>query len=66
MPVVIPFALFHEPLRAMRVSNAIALVMLFLVGYYLAKYAALRPIRTGIAMVILGSILVSLTIALGG
>jgi VIT1/CCC1 family predicted Fe2+/Mn2+ transporter len=65
-PVVIPFALFHEPLRAMRFSNAIALILLFLVGYYLAKYANLRPIRTGIAMVILGSILVSLTIALGG
>lgn len=65
-PVVIPFAIFHEPLRAMRFSNAIALVLLFFVGYALAKYAALRPIRTGIAMVILGSILVSLTIALGG
>ena len=65
-PVVVPFAIFHEPLRAMRFSNAIALIMLFLVGYYLAKYAALRPIRTGLAMVLLGSILVSLTIALGG
>ena len=65
-PVVVPFIVFREPIRAMRFSNGIALALLFLVGYYLGKFAALRAVRTGLAMVVLGSILVSLTIALGG
>ena len=54
--------LFH----ALRASNAIALVMLFLCGYWLGRYAGHRPWRMGFAMVVVGSVLVALTIALGG
>jgi VIT1/CCC1 family predicted Fe2+/Mn2+ transporter len=65
-PVVIPFIFMHHGLRALRISNAIALVMLFLCGYWLGRCAGHRPWRMGFAMVIVGSVLVAVTIALGG
>jgi VIT1/CCC1 family predicted Fe2+/Mn2+ transporter len=65
-PVAIPF-LFMNPLaRAMRVSNAIAIVLLFLCGYAFGRIAGYRRWLTGLAMVALGSALVAITIALGG
>ena len=65
-PVVIPFIFMHTPLRALRISNAIAIVMLFLCGYRLGHYGGHRPWRMGFAMVVVGSVLVAITIALGG
>lgn len=65
-PVVIPFVFMKNALEALRVSNAIALVMLFLAGYSLGHYAQHRPLRMGLSMMLLGSALVALTIALGG
>jgi hypothetical protein len=50
----------------MRVSNAIAVVLLFLAGYTFGRCAEYRPLPTGLAMVALGSVLVGITIALGG
>jgi VIT1/CCC1 family predicted Fe2+/Mn2+ transporter len=65
-PVTIPFLLMSDAMRALRVSNAIAIVLLFLGGYELAKYSGGRPWRLGFAMVAIGAALVGLTIALGG
>jgi VIT1/CCC1 family predicted Fe2+/Mn2+ transporter len=65
-PVVVPFLLVTEPLRAMRLSNAIALVMLYLTGHALGRLSGHRPWLTGIVMVGVGAVLVALTIALGG
>jgi VIT1/CCC1 family predicted Fe2+/Mn2+ transporter len=65
-PVVIPFIFMHNALRALRISNAIAIMMLFLCGYRLGNYGGHRPWRMGLAMVIVGSVLVAITIALGG
>jgi VIT1/CCC1 family predicted Fe2+/Mn2+ transporter len=65
-PVVLPF-LFFSPLHwAMRASNSVAILMLYVAGHQLAKHAGLRPVRTGFAMVAVGLVLVALTIALGG
>lgn len=66
LPVVIPFAFIHEPRLALRISNLIAVGLLFGAGHMLAIYAGLRPVLTGLAMVAIGVALVSLTIALGG
>jgi VIT1/CCC1 family predicted Fe2+/Mn2+ transporter len=66
LPVAIPFLLVQDPKPALRISNAIALVMLFLLGHSLARYAGGRPWRLGLAMLLLGAGLVALTIALGG
>jgi VIT1/CCC1 family predicted Fe2+/Mn2+ transporter len=65
-PVAIPFMLTHNVARAMRISNGIAIVLLFLTGRAFGKAANYHPWLTGIVMVILGSVLVAITIALGG
>lgn len=65
-PAVIPFMIMKDIKMAMRVSNGIAIVLLFLTGMAFGRRIGRRPIRIGIAAVILGSALVSLTIALGG
>ena len=65
-PVAIPFIFMHEVARAMRISNAIAIGLLFVTGYAFGRCAEYRPWLSGLAMVVLGCILVGLTIALGG
>ena len=65
-PVTIPFILMRNPVPALRVSNAIAVVLLFAAGYVFGRLSGRRPVLTGSAMVVLGSILVGITIALGG
>jgi VIT1/CCC1 family predicted Fe2+/Mn2+ transporter len=65
-PVVIPFMLVSGTALAMRLSNAVALVMLFAGGYRLGKYAGLVAWRTGLAMAAVGGVLVSIIMALGG
>ncbi len=65
-PVVIPFIFMHSAGPALRVSNAVAIVMLFLTGYAFGRLAGRRPWLVGISMVVLGLVLVGLTIALGG
>src|SRR3954470_19342684 len=64
-PVAIPFIFMHDVARAMRVSNAIAVGLLFVTGYAFGRVAEHRPWLTGLAMVGVGSALVALTMALG-
>jgi hypothetical protein len=65
-PVVVPFIFISELALAMRVSNGVALVMLFIGGYQLGKYAGGTAWRTGLAMAAVGGVLVSIIMALGG
>ena len=65
-PVAIPFLLMRDAMLALRVSNGIAIVLLFVGGYKLAKFSGFHPWRTGLGMVGIGAALVALTIALGG
>jgi VIT1/CCC1 family predicted Fe2+/Mn2+ transporter len=65
-PVVVPFLFIAELARAMRTSNAIALVMLFLGGYQLGRYAGGVAWKTGLSMAAVGGVLVSIIMALGG
>lgn len=65
-PVTIPFLFMKDVAQALRVSNAIAVAMLFVTGYAFGRVAEYRPWVSGIAMVGLGSALVALTMALGG
>lgn len=66
LPVVVPFILMQNARLALHISNVIAIVLLFGAGHMLAGYAGLRRVRTGLAMVAIGAVLVGLTIALGG
>ena len=65
-PVAIPFIFMEDVARAMRVSNGIAMVLLFVTGWAFGSLVEYRPWLTGIAMVVLGGALVALTLALGG
>jgi VIT1/CCC1 family predicted Fe2+/Mn2+ transporter len=65
-PVVLPFIFMKEATRALRISNAIAIAMLFVMGYAFGRYSGHRPVAMGVAMVIVGSAMVGITIALGG
>jgi len=65
-PVVVPFIFISELALAMRVSNGVALVMLFIGGYQLGKYAGGIAWKTGLAMAAVGGVLVSIIMALGG
>jgi hypothetical protein len=65
-PVVIPFLFMKNAWLALRVSNAIAVAMLFLTGCAFGRITGRRPWVMGVALVILGAVLVGLTMALGG
>jgi hypothetical protein len=65
-PIVIPFLVFRNVNLALRMSNLVALVMLFVLGSWLARHGGHHPFRTGLSMMLLGVVLVAITIALGG
>jgi hypothetical protein len=65
-PVSIPFIFMQDTLTAMRVSNAIAVVLMFVVGYAYGRLTGRSPWAVGIGMVVVGSVVVAGTMALGG
>jgi hypothetical protein len=65
-PVAIPFIVMRNANAALRVSNAIAIAMLFGAGVAYGRTVGRTPWLVGIAMVLLGGVLVALTMALGG
>ena len=65
-PVIIPFVLISNARLALRVSNWIAVCMLFLGGYAFGRYSGHRPWAMAGTMVLLGAALVGATIFLGG
>ena len=66
LPISLPFLLFPGAGFAMRASNAIAIAMLFGMGWTLGTHTGRSGWRAGLVMVCLGLILVAITIALGG
>ena len=66
LPAAVPFFIFSQPRFALRVSNLLLLVMLFLVGQKWAQYAGTNRFAAGSAMVTIGLILVGVAILLGG
>jgi VIT1/CCC1 family predicted Fe2+/Mn2+ transporter len=65
-PVVIPFMFIADPRLALRVSNAVAIALLFLCGCVFGRYAGFRPWGSGLSMVVIGAALVAIASALGG
>ena len=66
LPVALPFLFLSEAHYALRVSNGIALLMLFLGGYILGRHGMRHPWWTGALTMGVGLVLVWATIALGG
>ena len=65
-PVVLPFIFMQQVMLAKRLSNIVAVAMLFLTGYAFGRCTGYHPRTMGLAMVILGGVLVGVTIILGG
>ena len=65
-PVVIPFIVVRDVMPAMRLSNATAVAMLFMTGFAYGRLTGYRPVGMGFSMVALGTVLVAITMALGG
>jgi len=66
LPVVLPFLFVHDPTRALRISNGIAIVLLFLTGYIYGHHTGYRPLGSGLILIVIGVAMVGTTIALGG
>jgi len=65
-PVVIPFLLLSEAKLALRVSYAVAIVMLLGCGYAFGSHSGIRPWAAGLSMVAFGGALGGVAVALGG
>ena len=66
VPVVIPFLFTSDARHALRISNVVAIAMLFVCGFAFARSAGLRPLPTGFVMVLVGIALTGIAIILGG
>jgi hypothetical protein len=66
LPVAIPFIVMHNAIPALRISNGIAIAMLFLTGFAYGRQAGQHPWLVGLGMILVGCALVGMTIALGG
>ncbi|HEY7687695.1 MAG TPA: VIT1/CCC1 transporter family protein [Dongiaceae bacterium] len=66
VPGIVPFLLIEDPNLALRVSNAVLILLLFLSGYAWARYTDAAPWAVGLAVAVLGLLMVLLAIPLGG
>jgi len=66
LPVAVPFMLIHNARLAMRVSNAVAVAMLFITGFAYGRCVGRSPKLFGIGMVILSGVLVVRAYAANG
>ena len=65
-PVLLPFIFIQKVHLALRVSNFIAIVLIFTCGWFLGAYGGYRKLLTGLSLVLIGCILVIITVVLGG
>jgi uncharacterized membrane protein len=66
VPAAIPFLVMDQAHLALRVSNAILLALLFVIGYWWARYTLGKPWLVGFCFLAGGTVLVLAAIALGG
>jgi hypothetical protein len=66
VPAVIPFLIFDDRMRALRISNFLLVGLMFLIGYQWASFINASRWRIGLGMAVGGLILVQITIFLGG
>jgi len=65
-PLVLPFMLMQEPYLALRASHAIAVAMLFILGWRLGRWSGASPLGSGTLLAAVGVVLAVLCVALGG
>jgi len=64
--VALPFLFVTDVAVALRISNCVALILLFAGGFSLGRYAGIKPFLTALAYAAIGVFLVAMTMALGG
>jgi hypothetical protein len=64
LPAVIPFLLVSDADLALHLSNVVQILVLFAVGCLWGRYTAVRPWQAGVAIALLGIVLVFVLIAL--
>jgi len=65
-PIAVPFMFIRNAQVALRISNGLAIVLLFLAGYSFGRFINYSPWRAGLALVLLGVVVVAVAILLGG
>lgn len=66
IPGLIPLLIIQDGFVALRVANALQVGLLFLVGFWWARYSGSNRWLTGLAIALLGTLLVLLAVPLGG
>ena len=66
LPAAAPFVLIGDPWLALRLSNALLVGLLFIVGHRWARYTNANPWLAGLGVMMLGVALVAVAIPLGG
>lgn len=66
LPASLPFVFLNDWKIALRLSNLVTIGMMFVVGYRWAQPLGVNPWKMGGALVVLGSTLVVIALALGG
>ena len=66
LPMIAPFALMQDKMLALRTTDGIAIVMLFVAGFLYGRLIGSHALRIGLALVAIGVGLVAMTMALGG
>lgn len=65
-PLVIPFLLMGDAWTALRISHGVAVVMLFVLGWRVGKWAGASPGWSGTILAFVGAVLGGACVALGG
>jgi hypothetical protein len=66
VPPTLPFLFIDNADGAVRISNLVAIALMYLAGRALGQQTGASPLRTGLTMVALGAVMVAVTVALGG
>jgi hypothetical protein len=66
LPLIIPFLLMSNARTALRISNLIAIILMYICGWILGRYASRNPWTAGLIISCIGIGLVLLAIYLGG
>jgi len=66
LPASVPFLLINDRWLALRASNLLLLLLLFLGGYTWGSRAFGKPWTAGLALLSMGTLLVAVALALGG
>lgn len=65
-PLVVPFIVMQDAWLALRVSHAIAVALLFVLGWRIGRWAGASAPRSGAMLAVVGTVLAVLCVMLGG